>query len=157
MSWTIPKDSTKYPCIAVAFAIACETPLDEFLQRLERRGGLVKGTYHTQQCTDVVWDLGYATMWIESQSLLVPDADYKGEPAKILYPEGNRVRFMNYLRAHKGVLGGMRPNIGHAVAWDGTQIYDPRGFIYDFYAATTKPHRFHVNNFAALVKVDKDE
>lgn len=153
MSWTIPSDSTKHPCIAVAFAIACEAPLHDFLERLKNRGGPVKGTYHTQQCTDVARDLGYATMWIESQSMLVPSADYQGEPAKILYPEGNTVRFMNYLRTHTGVLGGMRPNMGHAVAWDGTQIYDPRGYIYDYYAATNKPHRFYVNNFAALVKV----
>ena len=157
MSWTIPSDSTKYPCIAVAFAIACEIPLDDFLQRLKNRGGLIKGTYHTQQCTDVAWDLGYATMWIESNSLLVPTEDFQGTPAKILYPEGNMIRFMTYLRTLKGILGGMRPKMGHAVAWDGTQIYDPRGYIYDFYAAPQTPHRFHVNNFAALVKVNKDE
>jgi len=157
MEWTIPTDSSKHSCIVVAFAIACEISVDEFLQRLKQRGGPVKGTYHTQQCLDVVWDLGYATMWIESDPLLIPNEGYQGEPARILYPEGNRIRFMNYLRSLKGVLGGMRPKMGHAVAWDGVKIYDPRGYVYDYHDATSKPHEFYVNNFAALVKVGKDE
>ena len=156
MKWKIPKDSKKHPCIVVAFALACEIPVVDFTRRLGGRGGLVMGTYHLQQCMDVAWSLGYAPVPIEMQSLLVPSLDYQGKPAEVQYPEGNQKRFMGYLKNQVGILGGMhltaKKQIGHAVAWNGKKIYDPRGYIYGYPMASTKPINFYINTFVALIK-----
>ena len=158
-SWTIPKEAKSESCVAAAFAIFCEIPLSEFIARLERRGGKFLGTYHLQQCMDVAWDCGFATSIIQLNPLITPIQDVRVANEPILFPETNYVRFMNYLRSNVGVLGGLRdkgsehPAIGHAVAWDKAFIYDPRGHVYDYHAATSPPHRFFVNNFCMLTKV----
>jgi hypothetical protein len=156
MKWKIPKNSKKYPCIAVAFALACEIPLEDFIQRVGQRGGLIMGTYHHQQCMDVAWDLGYASMSIERRSLLIPGLDYQGDPAEVRYPEGGQKRFTDYLKNQVGILGGTyltaKKQIGHAVAWNGKKIYDPRGYSYAYPMAATAPCHFYINTFVALIK-----
>jgi hypothetical protein len=159
MAWTIPESARHEACVAVAFAIACGVPLDEFIARLEALGGKFIGTYHGQQCMDVAWEYGYATTIIQRNPYIVASDDPQASPVAIDYPKGNDKRFMNYLKAQKGVLGGIRDKglgylpIGHAVAWDTKAIYDPRGFVYSYQEATEAPHTFYANNLFMLTKV----
>lgn len=158
MSWIIPESARREACIAGAFAIACQVPLDEFIARLEILGGKFCGTYHGQQCMDVAWDYGFATTIIQRHPAITPIDDLKVQATPIQYPEGNHTRFAQYMRAQIGVLGGLvterfsRP-LGHAVAWDTKEIYDPRGFVYQFNDAAKVPYSFVVNNFFMLTKV----
>jgi len=159
MSWIIPESARRKPCIAAAFALACQVPLDEYIARLEILGGKFCGTYHGQQCIDVAWEYGFATTIIQLNPAITPIADLKAHATTVMFPEENSTRFARYMRTQIGVLGGLRDNgqssrlLGHAVAWDTKDIYDPRGFVYPFKAATKAPHKFFANNFFMLTKV----
>jgi len=158
MAWTIPEAARYESCVAVAFAIVCGVPVNEFTARLDAMDGKFMGTYHGQQCMDVAWEYGYATTIIQRDPRIIPHDDLQASPVAITYPEGNKKRFMNYLKAQKGVLGGIRDKgpthlpIGHAVAWDTRAIYDPLGFVYDYQDAAKEPHKFFANNFFMLTR-----
>lgn len=158
-SWQIPNESNKEPCVAVAFAIACEVSLDAFIAKLETRGGKIAGTYHLQQCMDVAFIYGFATSLIQFSPSLITMVNSNEKPKLVYFPEGKEERFKKYLRSYKGVLAGVRnkgserPVIGHAVAWDTKNIYDPRGFIYQYDEALNAPHYLLINNFCLLTRM----
>lgn len=159
--WKLPDDSSKHPCIVVAYAMACEVSVRGFIRRLKDRGGPVVGTYHLQQCADVALDLGYVSFPIEVKPQLIPSPVYKGPAAQVKFPEGHQQRFRNYLNLFRGVLGGVCKTssglIGHAAAWDCSLIWDPRGSAYNFPDATKPPHEFHINNFIALLRMESQD
>lgn len=158
MNWIIPESAQCEACIAVAFAIACQVPLNEFIACLETLGGKFCGTYHGQQCIDVAWDYGFATTIIQKHPAITPIDDLKAHTTNVIYSMGNHNRFANYLSTQIGVLGGLvtkrfSRSLGHAVAWDTREIYDPRGFVYQLNDAAKVPYSFVVNNFFMLTKV----
>lgn len=149
---------SKFPCIAEAFAKACDVSVEYFIEHLDKLGGRFKGTYHHQQCMDVALCFDYISFSIECNPQIVESLDPKCKPQAITFPEGNEARFNKYLDRFSGVLGGLilapdKQIIGHAVTWQDSVIYDPRGSRYFREEAKLKPNYFYANNFIALIKV----
>ncbi len=84
-----------------------------------------KGT-HLQEIIDVCLQFGVALTPIEARPVQTPDGVNEFE---IKFPES---RFLTHLANNSGLITGMARKYYHTVAWDGSKIYDPNGFIYDF-------------------------
>jgi hypothetical protein len=103
-----------------------------------------KAGFHEQECIEVAQQLGYACTPIEIVPQMMP---MPGGPVRpIWFPgteedreENNWRRFIRHLTNTYGVITGMRQRInnggmvGHAVAWDGENIYDPQGVGFLYY------------------------
>lgn len=155
-----------WSCLPCSFAMVINMPVKDFISLLGHDGGAkpypeapeqVAG-FHEQECIEVLQALNYACTPIEMVPQMMPWLD--GPMRQIWFPRvsvvpeppscldlravGNKERFIRHLSNTCGVLTGKRiidPRarpIGHAVAWDGQSIYDPRGdhgLIYSFYNA----------------------
>ena len=121
--------------------MACGIPFAVFIGMLGHDGGdfpytnkLFKAGFHPQECIEVIQQAGWSCTPIELFPRLTPD---NIETRDILFNSGNWARFLLHLSHCKnGVIEGTTNKqgtiTGHAVAWDGCHIYDPRGVIYSF-------------------------
>lgn len=81
--------------------------------------------FHMQEIIDCAWRRGYVILEISAKPVCIP---YYGAPLRVIpMPEE---RFLQYVRNNKGILAGQLDGVGHACAWDGDLVYDPRGHIY---------------------------
>jgi hypothetical protein len=107
-----------------------------------------KAGFHEQECIEAAQLLGYACTPTEVVPQMMP---YPGGPIRsIWFPgtesdreENNWRRFKRHLTNTCGVITGLSQRtssgvVGHAVAWDGDNIYDSRGegFIYSLEEAS---------------------
>lgn len=83
--------------------------------------------FHVQEIIDCASVYGYAVTPIEALPVSTPDGE-REYPVPFM-DLGNEVRFRMYLDSHIGIIVGRTRLWGHAVAWDGSQVYDPRGHI----------------------------
>ena len=88
---------------------------------------------HIQECIDVCWDRGYVLMPISRLLLMGTQDDH----IHAMHPEAAWLRFLGYVIGHPGIME--YPEIKHITAWDGHDIYDPKGDIYTLDKAVMKP------------------
>ena len=134
-----------YSCLVAAFAMACEVSFDTFIKLLGHDGSAFpysnpyyRAGFHPQEFIEVILKLGWLATPIEQNPVLTPD----GIDLRDIYfnssEAGNLARFLQHLtNTTTGVIEGILQRkaggiVGHAVAWDGTHIYDPRGYVYSF-------------------------
>ena len=129
-------------CLIYALAMALDIDANTILEMLghdgtdiwwpEKTEPLNFRGVHIQECIDVATKMGHGLMPIEFCPMITPDM--KVAPKQIWNDTECNVRFQNYLTGNIGVLIGERAtpkgNFGHAVGWDGENIYDPIGQIY---------------------------
>ena len=85
--------------------------------------------FHTQEITDCAFEYGYAVTEIEALPCLTPN----GKDAYIVdFNVSNERRFWLHADGHIGIFTGRIKELGHAVAWDGEMIFDPRGKVYTY-------------------------
>ncbi len=76
--------------------------------------------FHVQEIIDCAHVYGYAVTPIEALPISTPDGTLEYE---IKFCKG---RFKSYLKGNIGIITGRTRLWGHAVAWDGVYVFDPR-------------------------------
>lgn len=145
------KGGNGWSCLPCAFAMVLDLSVEELIKMLGHDGSAEpypaypgqKAGFHEQECIEVAQQLGYACTPIEIVPQIMP---MPGGPMRPIwfstsdasFEEANWQRFIRHLNGSRGVLTGVKQHInsskvlGHAVAWDGENIYDPQGdgFLY---------------------------
>jgi hypothetical protein len=111
------------------------------LEPTNRRG------FHYQELFDCAFNLGYSVMEIQVLPTSITTLDT--ELFEIDFRITNEQRFLEYIKDRVGVFNGMALQHNHAVAWDGSTIYDPRGRI-----ATYSNAGLAIRNFHLISKID---
>ena len=121
--------------------MACGVLFNHFVDLIGHDGSALpyksnfRAGFHSQECIEAAYKLGFTCTPIELFPQITPDGV---EERTICFENmDNWDRFLLHLRVCKtGVLEGVsqknKKTIGHAVAWDGCLIYDPRGLTYSF-------------------------
>lgn len=128
-------------CSAAALAMVLDEDYDFVIKEIGHDGseiihpnllppGCRKG-FHMQELIEVALDLNYPVTPIE----VLPVQTATGSDEHIVefpkyYSHEKRLRF--HLRQGKGIIIGKLEKYWHAVAWDGENVFDPRGQIYPF-------------------------
>lgn len=128
---------TGYNCLLASAAMVLDVHPDVLTQLIGHDGKKVifpelpasintRG-FHTQEITDCALEYEYAVTEIEAIPRSTPDG-------KREYPVefSDKKRFQNHINGHIGIFTGSIKGRGHAVAWDGKMIFDPRGKVYTF-------------------------
>ncbi|GMU26175.1 MAG: hypothetical protein AMXMBFR16_10800 [Candidatus Uhrbacteria bacterium] len=141
MPYEIPVNN-KFSCLPASFSMVCGVPFKKFIELLGHDGSATpfkstsdKQAFHIQECLDVAWKLGFICMPIDLFCISSPTADGSQGVFKIWDQDAAAARFLQYLKGRAGVMEGASFRSqgvlrGHAVAWDGEKIYDPRGRSY---------------------------
>jgi len=138
----------RWSCLPTAFAIALDVRTGKLIKWLGHDGSRVVRPelpepecyigFHIQELIGYAWWLGRAVTPFEAN----PRSHVGGAAVKIEFAAGNDRRLLAVLHANSGVLTGQSVATGshHAVAWDGSKIYNPTGEIQDLDA-------FAINTF----------
>lgn len=127
-----------WSCLPTAAAMVLGIDKSRLIEHIGHDGSEIKNTnlkdphrrrgFHPQEIIDAGWMYGIAIVEIQAMPYSTPgdgtsfQVDFKINPVD---------RFDSYLMGTKGVITGLVNEVGHAVAWDGKKIYDPRGRVYD--------------------------
>ncbi len=132
---TLIKQPNNWSCIAVAFAMALDISLNEFIDRVGHDGGEVlcgdgsesghRRGFHVQECIAVALELGKSVTPFEA----VPVISHYTE-IHVLRKGGNESSFLKVLYTTSGVVTGRGANYPHAVAYTPQVVLDPKGIIY---------------------------
>lgn len=150
-----------WSCLATAFSMALDIPLAQFIDMVGHDGSqqpyrdkrFYRG-FHLQECIDICFKLGFACTEIQYYFGSKPSVE-SGESVPIYSIEDCSFRFVTYLGlSNLGVITGVGKRLGHAVAWDGKMIYDPRGHIYSIEEASAC--NFHPQTLWMLTKMELD-
>lgn len=131
-----------WSCLPASFSMACGVLFNQFVDLIGHTGsnfpykGKFRAGFHSQECIEAAYKLGFSCTPIE----LFPQITPNGIEERTIYfndEAGNWTRFWFHLNNCKqGVIEGIsfkeKKMIGHAVAWNGYLIYDPRGRTYSF-------------------------
>lgn len=85
--------------------------------------------FHVQEIIDCAHAYGYAVTPVEALPISTPDRVREYE---VKFCVSNEERFSLCLEDSTGILTGRARQWGHAVAWDGSSVYDPRGKVTTF-------------------------
>ena len=122
-----------------------------------------KAGFHEQECIEVAQQLGYACTLIEIVPQMMPMP--VGPIRPIWFPgtdsdreENNWRRFKRHLTTTYGVITGLKQRasgemIGHAVAWDGNNIYDSQGSGWIYSLEKASDFRFTPRNYWKIQEV----
>ena len=121
-------------CLLYAAAMVLEVTPEQLIQSIghdgeevwwpEQIGSQKKRSFHIQEILDAARSLNYSFICIDAIPLIGID-DFN---IKEIYPEP-MLRLASWIKDHPGILIVDSGGIGHAVAWDGEQVFDPKGFI----------------------------
>jgi len=130
-----------WSCSAAALAMVLKIDFDDVIKMIDHDGsekinpelrspGCYKG-FHMQELIEVALELGYAVTPIEAMPVqtALGDDEYDVKIKKY-YSSENRLQ--HHLILGRGILMGKLNRYWHAVAWNGSKIYDPRGQIYNY-------------------------
>jgi len=129
------KATKPWNCVIAAAAMAMDCTIEELEKLIGHDGGEIvrdspspanRRGFHIQEIIDVAWQKGFSVTPIEAKPIGTI-GDGKFSPIKM-----NEMRFQEYLDDNIGILTGQARRFGHAVAWDGKMVYDPRGHIISF-------------------------
>ncbi|KKK72989.1 hypothetical protein LCGC14_2898330 [marine sediment metagenome] len=135
------KQPNSWSCMAAAAAMAFDCEIKDITERVGHDGNEVihyglrppacfKG-FHIQEIVDVGLLFGFSMTLIESAPSQTPDGTHIYDITKWSQFLDNQHRFECYLNNNQGILIGKARKYMHAVAFDKSEIYDPRGRIYD--------------------------
>jgi hypothetical protein len=122
-------------CLVYAAAMILNADVEDILSSIGHRGQEMVwpgrdwptclAGVHIQEIQDVAYKYGKCFYPIEFEPT---SRCSEGAPAHFSYKNRNlKLRMMNYLIDKRAILVGKT----HAVAWDGEQVYDPNGMIYE--------------------------
>lgn len=147
----LQKQPNEWSCLATAFAIAFNIPLESMLNIIGHDGSedihphlsipYCKRSFHIQEMIDVGFELNYAIVQIDLELIQVA--------GKYKWSAGIKAeRFATYMAKYVGVLTGIAPSgKPHAVAWNGHLCLDPNGTQY-------KLDKFDVDTFFLIIKIN---
>lgn len=96
----------------------------------ERAGASRMRSIHIREIIECVRTRRRGLMPIELYPVMAPDEDT--EPKLLWSMEEAVIRFEKSIRLTSGLLIGQTSyGLGHACAWDGDKVFDPRGYILD--------------------------
>jgi len=98
----------------------------------KQTGSKKKRSFHPQEILDAAATYGKTFICIE----FMPSSGWGGNGRLIFNEEMMEKRFLGWLTNRAAILIVQGPRLGHAVAWDGKKIYDPKGMIKDLYDYT---------------------
>ena len=144
-----------WSCVPTAFAMLFDMPVDELIREIGHDGSEVlwpelestdlrKRAFHPQECIDVGFkhDIILATIHV------MPFTEHyvtSLKPKAIWSEDDCLLRFYKYLDQYEGVMTGRTNfNLGHAVAWDRHNIYDPRAYIKPLEGANFNPQILYI-------------
>ena len=128
-------------CLLYSFAMALEVPAGDLYKEIGHDGQEIwfpqlpfgsprKRSFHIQEMIDCCLSRGVAAVPVELEPRLCP----QGLPSlarDVWDQERAHARFNNLISGRTAVLIGRgRNNGGHACAWDGSMVFDPRGYVY---------------------------
>lgn len=80
-------------------------------------------SHHPQELIDYAALLGLTFIEIEA----IPRIGWSSKDAKPIFKEPEK-RFENWLRGRRAILLVISGLLNHAVAWDGKEVFDPKGY-----------------------------
>lgn len=114
-------------CLPCAFAIACDVPVEDFINRTGHHGEEVAWPHyndnkkyrgwHLQECQEVAYEYGFVSMPLFLETSL------GHTPEEAIYVKNNARDFLNHSRT-------VLIDEVHAVACDGKTVFDPKGKTY---------------------------
>lgn len=152
MKYIIPK-TYPWACTIASFSMVLGIDWQVIIKLIGHDGSRcpysdpsIRVGFHFQECIEIAQQRGWTCTPIE---LFPSSTPGNGEETQIFFPDadGNWARFLHHLNdCPSGVIEGVVEKaggtlIGHAVAWDGTKIYDPKGAVYSF--AEHRSHKFY--------------
>jgi hypothetical protein len=144
----LQKATNNWSCLLDSFAMALDVPVENLIEYFGHDGTDICSTdkrfrrgFHIQECIEYCLVNGFSCTEIQLAFASVPfvgSNDLYTPYETAYYLE----RFDKWLaNTSQGVLTGLiqhpgiADHVGHAVAWDGSSIYDSRGYIYPFKSA----------------------
>ncbi len=124
-----------WSCVPTAFANVVGMQVDAFIKKIGHNGsekvpewGEVERGFHTQECIEVLEDLGIRAVTIDLFPKVAPDPHAPPVSVDMGYPWERLARHMD---SCDGVILGVikkddKP-VGHAASWIDKVVYDPRG------------------------------
>ena len=148
------KTPNQWSCLPVAFAMALDIDIKDILKEIGHEGNKVvfKGpapwrSFHLAECYRVALRHSYACTRLPLTAISSPDRSQKFRIPNY------HVWITEMLATSKGVLLGKGRFQNHAVAWDGTNIYDPAGGIYGLHSSYFKPMEYIRFDLISLPKI----
>lgn len=145
---TIQKTPNGWSCLLVAFAIAINEPYEDLIKEIGHDGSrkiwshlpepYCRQSFHPQELIDCCFNRNIHILEIEKYPCLKP-IYFNPDMFYVFDDQKSLSRFNKYIQTFPGVLIGST----HAVAWDGLQLYDPKGY--------TIPN-FDAQHFFGIVK-----
>lgn len=115
----------RWSCLPASFAMILDITFETMIRHIGHDGSeivhpdlpepLCRRTFHIDECTLVAVMLGHSITTLHFMPQLTTDGTHM-----IDIPMDT-----DYLLRFRGVLTGRGRDVGHAVAWDGTYVYDP--------------------------------
>lgn len=135
-----------WSCAAVSLAMALDQPYQRIIDLCGHDGSakvwrppyedLHEG-FHIHELIDIAWTrfMKPVTPFVRTPTV-TPSLDHPAQNAIFRHHMHTERRFLARIFNCVGMMTGFTNKAGklstHAVAWDGTQIYDPRGYSYHF-------------------------
>jgi len=146
---------SQWSCVPTAFAMLLDIAVEEMIRQIGHDGSevvwpeleptaLSKRAFHPQECIDVALSLDIPIVSIHLMPYTLHFVN--NVPSKPIWTEQQCLdRFDRLLKAYEGVFTGTTNyNMGHAVAWNGKMVYDPRGYIKPLEEANFNPQIFFI-------------
>lgn len=151
----LQKNPSDWACLPTSFAMVLDMPVLEVLEKIGHDGSEIvwpmlsnphnRRSFHIQEMIDLCWDLGKLVVMFQTKPCNSPYPHI--EPINVPMKFTPEERFKKLIH-YPGVFTGVtNEGVGHAVAWDGRMIFDPKGKVYsDFKAA-----KFLIETFWAVI------
>jgi hypothetical protein len=151
----LQRSPSDWACLPTSFAMVLDMPVLSLLEKLGHDGSEIiwpmlsnphnRRSFHIQEMIDLCWDLGKLVVMFQTKPCNSPYPHI--EPVDVPMRSNTQERFKNLIQ-HPGVFTGSTiGGTGHAVAWDGDKIYDPKGKIYSNF----KDAKFLIETFWAVI------
>ncbi len=130
-----------WSCMPTSVAMALDTDVDTVIRLCGHKGDALpwpppfdklREGFHIHEIIDVVWLYFSKTMTPFIREPTVTPHDECPERGAVFVECDSEIRFIKRLWSRQGIMTGVVGELGHAVAWDGHRIYDPRGYIYTY-------------------------
>ena len=128
-----------WSCAAVSLAMALDRPYKRIIDLCGHDGSAKvwqapyhnkEAGFHIHELIDVAWTSFKKTMTPFVRSpMATPSTDQREQTAIFAHYKDHERRFVARIFNRVGIMTGFAHG-SHAVAWDGSRIYDPRGYVY---------------------------
>lgn len=132
------RNPNPWSCMLCSVAMVLDMEIIELIRKIGHNGSKVvfpvlpepgrRRGFHLQEFITIAIDRGFAVTPIEALPYATPDGKHE---YPINFPDF-KIRFQKYMIGVPGILTGLARQWRHAVAWNGKDIYDPRGQICSF-------------------------